>query len=199
VLTDRGSEFCGNPERHEYELYLAVEDIDHSRTKTKSPQTNGVRAARLLLQAQRRLNCAQRPRTSLLAIQKISSPLALDRPAPRIHVLGTKHLGYKTFGWRFSCGANLGHHLRRSPRPPVTPPSPPRELSGPGRDLWDRITKEFVIDDSAAQEVLQQCCEAVNRLEAIAARVRTDGEVISDGKGGQRSHPSLRDEILNRG
>jgi hypothetical protein len=33
---------CGNPERHEYELYLAVEDIDHSRTKTKSPQTNGI-------------------------------------------------------------------------------------------------------------------------------------------------------------
>ena len=24
------------------ELYLAVEDIDHSRTKTKSPQTNGI-------------------------------------------------------------------------------------------------------------------------------------------------------------
>jgi transposase InsO family protein len=42
VLTDRGSGYCGNPERHEYELYLAVEDIDHSRTKTKSPQTNGI-------------------------------------------------------------------------------------------------------------------------------------------------------------
>jgi len=42
VLTDRGSEYCGNPERHEYELYLAVEDIDHSRTKTKSPQTTDV-------------------------------------------------------------------------------------------------------------------------------------------------------------
>ena len=42
VLTDHGSEYCGNPERHEYELYLAVEDIDHSRTKTKSPQTNGI-------------------------------------------------------------------------------------------------------------------------------------------------------------
>jgi transposase InsO family protein len=42
VLTDRGTEFCGNPERHEYELYLAVENIDHSRTKTKSPQTNGI-------------------------------------------------------------------------------------------------------------------------------------------------------------
>jgi transposase InsO family protein len=42
LLTDRGTEYCGNPERHEYELYLAVEDIDHSRTKTKSPQTNGI-------------------------------------------------------------------------------------------------------------------------------------------------------------
>jgi hypothetical protein len=41
-LTDRGSEYCGNPERREYELYLAVEDIDHTHTKTKSPQTNGI-------------------------------------------------------------------------------------------------------------------------------------------------------------
>ena len=42
VLTDRGTEYCGNPEDHEYELYLAVEDVDHSRTKTKSPQTTDV-------------------------------------------------------------------------------------------------------------------------------------------------------------
>ena len=42
ILTDRGTEYCGNPERHPYELYLAVEDIDHTRTKTKSPQTNGI-------------------------------------------------------------------------------------------------------------------------------------------------------------
>src|SRR5437899_12594124 len=38
----RALEYCGNPEHHEYELYLAVEDIDHTRTKTKSPQTNGI-------------------------------------------------------------------------------------------------------------------------------------------------------------
>ena len=35
VLTDRGTEYCGTHDRHEYELYLAVENIDHSRTKTK--------------------------------------------------------------------------------------------------------------------------------------------------------------------
>ena len=42
VLTDRGTEYCGNRECHEYQLYLAVENIDHSRTKAKSPQTNGI-------------------------------------------------------------------------------------------------------------------------------------------------------------
>ena len=41
VLTDRGMEYCGT-ERHEYELYLGVEDIDHTRTKVKSPQTKGI-------------------------------------------------------------------------------------------------------------------------------------------------------------
>ena len=41
VLTDR-TEYCGTHDRHEYELYLAVENIDHSSTKTKSPQTNGI-------------------------------------------------------------------------------------------------------------------------------------------------------------
>jgi hypothetical protein len=82
---------------------------------------------------------------------------------------------------------------------PVTPPPPPRELSGPGRDLWDRIMRDYAIDDCASQEALQQACEALNRLEGLAARIREDGELIADGKGGRRSHPSLREEILNRG
>lgn len=42
MLTDRGSEFCGRADRHDYELYLAINDIDHSRTKAYSPQTNGI-------------------------------------------------------------------------------------------------------------------------------------------------------------
>jgi transposase InsO family protein len=42
VLTDRGTEYCGAPDRHEYELYLAVENIDPTRTKTRHPQTNGI-------------------------------------------------------------------------------------------------------------------------------------------------------------
>ena len=42
ILTDRGTEFCGARENHEYQLYLALEDIDHSRTKARHPQTNGI-------------------------------------------------------------------------------------------------------------------------------------------------------------
>jgi transposase InsO family protein len=42
ILTDRGSEYCGNLQQHEYELYLALENIDHTKTKAKSPQTNGI-------------------------------------------------------------------------------------------------------------------------------------------------------------
>jgi transposase InsO family protein len=42
VLTDRGTEYCGQREHHEYQLYLAVENIDHSCTKARHPQTNGI-------------------------------------------------------------------------------------------------------------------------------------------------------------
>lgn len=42
ILTDRGTEYNGKHEQHEYELYLKLEDIDHSRTKARHPQTNGI-------------------------------------------------------------------------------------------------------------------------------------------------------------
>src|ERR1700758_4709357 len=42
ILTDRGTEYCGQREHHEYQLYLAVENIDHSRTKARHPQTNDI-------------------------------------------------------------------------------------------------------------------------------------------------------------
>jgi transposase InsO family protein len=42
ILTDRGTEYCGKKDQHEFQLYLALEDIDHTRTKARSPQTNGI-------------------------------------------------------------------------------------------------------------------------------------------------------------
>jgi transposase InsO family protein len=42
ILTDRGTEYCGRAETHDYQLYLAINDIEHSKTKVRSPQTNGI-------------------------------------------------------------------------------------------------------------------------------------------------------------
>ena len=42
VLTDRGTEFCGSPDKHPYQLYLQLNEIDHTKTKVRSPQSNGI-------------------------------------------------------------------------------------------------------------------------------------------------------------
>ena len=42
ILTDRGTEYKGKPEYHEYELYLAIEGIEHTKTQVRHPQTNGI-------------------------------------------------------------------------------------------------------------------------------------------------------------
>ncbi len=41
ILTDRGTEFCGRPEAHDYQPYLALNDIERTKTKVRHPQTNG--------------------------------------------------------------------------------------------------------------------------------------------------------------
>lgn len=42
ILTDRGTEYCGKPDAHDYQLFLALNDIDHTKTKARHPQTNGI-------------------------------------------------------------------------------------------------------------------------------------------------------------
>lgn len=42
ILTDKGTEYCGKIEQHDYELYLGVNGIEHTKTKARHPQTNGI-------------------------------------------------------------------------------------------------------------------------------------------------------------
>lgn len=42
ILTDRGTEYCGKREYHEYELYLSLEEIEHTKIKARHLQTNGI-------------------------------------------------------------------------------------------------------------------------------------------------------------
>ena len=41
-VTNRGTEYCGKVEQHDYQLYLALNDIEHTKTKARHPQTNGI-------------------------------------------------------------------------------------------------------------------------------------------------------------
>ncbi len=42
ILTDRGTEYCGKLEIHDYQLYLALNNIEHTKTTARHPQTNGI-------------------------------------------------------------------------------------------------------------------------------------------------------------
>ena len=42
ILTDRGTEYCGKLETHDYQLYLGIAGIEHTKTKARHPQTNGI-------------------------------------------------------------------------------------------------------------------------------------------------------------
>ena len=42
ILTDRGTEYKGKIEHHEYEMYLHIENIEHSKTQVPHPQSNGI-------------------------------------------------------------------------------------------------------------------------------------------------------------
>ena len=92
MLTDRGTEYCGAADRHPYELYLAVENIDHTRTKTKHPPTNGIceRFNKTVLNEFHRVafrNASTRRSTPCRPTWTPSSSLPHDQAAPRALVL----------------------------------------------------------------------------------------------------------------
>lgn len=41
ILSDNGPEFCGRTESHPYQLFLHLNNIEHTRIKIRHPQTNG--------------------------------------------------------------------------------------------------------------------------------------------------------------
>lgn len=42
TLTDRGTEYCGVQDQHPYELFCYLNDVEHTKTKARHPQTNGL-------------------------------------------------------------------------------------------------------------------------------------------------------------
>ena len=61
----------------------------------------------------------------------------------------------------------------------------------------DRVQSEYAIEDAGGVEVLAQACLALDRAEALAARINREGESIK-GPSGLKVHPCLKDETQNR-
>jgi transposase InsO family protein len=72
ILSDNGREFCGRPDRHPYELFLQLEDIEHRTTRVRRPQSNGFveRLHRTLLDEHFRIKGRQKWYESVEEMQK---------------------------------------------------------------------------------------------------------------------------------
>jgi transposase InsO family protein len=124
MLTDRGTEFCGRPEDHEYQLFLAINDIDHTKTKARHPQTNGIceRFHRTILEEFYQSAFRKKIYTSIDDLQN-----DLDN---YLHTYNHK----RTHQGKMCCGRT------------------PWQTFLDGRKLWDEknISSQFVNDDSRA-------------------------------------------------
>src|SRR6516165_7503729 len=75
--------------------------------------------------------------------------------------------------------------------------APPANLNKTGRDLWQSVMNEYDIRDSGGQQMLQQICEAADRVAEFSAIIKRDGPVVRT-KMGPRDHPLLKHEQAAR-
>lgn len=45
ILTDRGTEYCGAPEKHPYEIFLQYHEIKYTKSQARKPQSNRISEA----------------------------------------------------------------------------------------------------------------------------------------------------------
>jgi hypothetical protein len=76
-------------------------------------------------------------------------------------------------------------------------PGPPRKLGKHGLSVWNSLQAEFHITDAGGIELLAQACAAVDRAEALRARIDGEGETIVT-RTGIKAHPALTHELAAR-
>jgi hypothetical protein len=80
---------------------------------------------------------------------------------------------------------------------PGTPAPPPRELGSHGKQLWNKVQREYRIDDCGGIETLAQICGAVDTIEALSDAIRAEGWTIQT-KAARRAHPAIREQTQLR-
>jgi hypothetical protein len=74
---------------------------------------------------------------------------------------------------------------------------PPRSLHKAGAAMWTSIMQEYRIEDSGGQAMLEQICQAADRVQEFTAIISREGLVVRT-KQGPRDHPLLRHEQAAR-
>lgn len=77
---------------------------------------------------------------------------------------------------------------------PIEVDKPMRLLGEAGRALWHRINGEFILDDSASQELLLLACEATDRAASCREAIERDGIITPSQSGTPRAHPLVQHE-----
>ena len=72
-------------------------------------------------------------------------------------------------------------------------PSVPAHLGDAGRELWQSIQKDYAISDAGGLALLQQACEAADRVAECRVTIAADGAVVRSGRS-VRAHPLLAAE-----
>ena len=75
--------------------------------------------------------------------------------------------------------------------------SPPSNLNKTGRTLWQSVMNEYDIRDAGGLQMLQQICEAADRVQEFSAIIKRDGPVVRT-KMGPKDHPLLKHEQAAR-
>jgi P27 family predicted phage terminase small subunit len=92
------------------------------------------------------------------------------------------------------------------PKPPLvailhaagTLPEPPRPLKDDGRRLWNRVHREFVLEDAQGLHLLQLACEQLDCVAAMQAQIDAEGLTIRTRSGVFRDHPLLKHALAGR-
>jgi hypothetical protein len=79
----------------------------------------------------------------------------------------------------------------------ATPPESPVKFGKAGNTLWQNIQTAYAVDDIGGIELLTQACHTADRVEALAAQINADGEVVAT-RNGMKEHPGLRAEASGR-
>ena len=82
-------------------------------------------------------------------------------------------------------------------KPLGEPGATPDGLQAEGRRLFEQITSQWDISDSAGLSVLEAACKQADRAAQCEARIAKDGLVLKT-RNGARPHPLLQTEIACR-